>query len=374
MLKLAQTDQQTDQQTGQKQYVPHYYRGDSGCEGVDMGDGLGKKKCDRQTHRQTSPPVKPYEYPSDSDITLDYDDDVRDPDGKNPHYLEKPCGIGTERKMVGRGGQPQAGKYASIGGFADMWHLSTNGKWPEAWDSHFNMNRTLAMAGLTEIRLAAAANLTPGDKSYQVKMIGRSSSILRSSIISFSGRSYPLEFIHVAKSEAKRQAVCCIPNDKILLETDSPYLPSRGQYSCPCHLGGVAAGINILTKFHKDWMKTATFIVYTSDLIYILTKFHKDWMKTVTSTVYTNKLLTDTRTHAHTNTRTYGHRTSHNTHENNNVDHVEERIMKLSLAAIVDPSRKNGWTSPPSTHRFHRRLSSGFLIHNKPPFYYFGSP
>ncbi|KAH3868774.1 hypothetical protein DPMN_031927 [Dreissena polymorpha] len=51
--------------------------------------------------------------------------------------------------------------------------------------------------------------------------------------------------------------------------------------------------INILTKFHKDWMKTATSIVYTSDLINILTKFHKDWMKTVTSTVYTNKLLTD---------------------------------------------------------------------------------
>ncbi|KAH3786941.1 hypothetical protein DPMN_165059 [Dreissena polymorpha] len=46
--------------------------------------------------------------------------------------------------------------------------------------------------------------------------------------------------------------------------------------------------INILTKFHKDWMKTKN----------ILTKFHKDWMKTVTSTVYTNKLLTDGRTHA----------------------------------------------------------------------------
>ncbi|KAH3694662.1 hypothetical protein DPMN_082103, partial [Dreissena polymorpha] len=41
--------------------------------------------------------------------------------------------------------------------------------------------------------------------------------------------------------------------------------------------------INILTKFHKDWMKT----------INILTKFHQDWMQTVTSTVYTNKLLTD---------------------------------------------------------------------------------
>ncbi|KAH3771557.1 hypothetical protein DPMN_172881 [Dreissena polymorpha] len=58
--------------------------------------------------------------------------------------------------------------------------------------------------------------------------------------------------------------------------------------------------INILTKFHKDWMKTVTSIVYISDLINILTKFHKDWMKTVTSTVYTNKLLTDTRTHTRT--------------------------------------------------------------------------
>ncbi|KAH3753573.1 hypothetical protein DPMN_188213 [Dreissena polymorpha] len=34
--------------------------------------------------------------------------------------------------------------------------------------------------------------------------------------------------------------------------------------------------------------------------INILTKFHKDWIKTVTSTVYTNKLLTDTRTHERT--------------------------------------------------------------------------
>ncbi|KAH3867352.1 hypothetical protein DPMN_030479, partial [Dreissena polymorpha] len=31
--------------------------------------------------------------------------------------------------------------------------------------------------------------------------------------------------------------------------------------------------------------------------INILTKFHKDWMKTVPSTVYTNKLLTDAHTH-----------------------------------------------------------------------------
>ncbi|KAH3799547.1 hypothetical protein DPMN_153157 [Dreissena polymorpha] len=60
--------------------------------------------------------------------------------------------------------------------------------------------------------------------------------------------------------------------------------------------------INILTKFHKDWMKTVTSIVYTSDLINILTKFHKDWMKTVTSSVYTNKLLTDTYTRMHTRT------------------------------------------------------------------------
>ncbi|KAH3881645.1 hypothetical protein DPMN_005571 [Dreissena polymorpha] len=57
--------------------------------------------------------------------------------------------------------------------------------------------------------------------------------------------------------------------------------------------------INILTKFHKDWMKT--FLTPNFININILTKFHEDWMKTVTSTVYTNKLLTDTRTH----TRTY---------------------------------------------------------------------
>ncbi|KAH3836908.1 hypothetical protein DPMN_110284 [Dreissena polymorpha] len=52
--------------------------------------------------------------------------------------------------------------------------------------------------------------------------------------------------------------------------------------------------INILTKFHKDWMKTMN----------ILISFHKDWMKTVTSTVYTNKLLTDERTHARTHAHT----------------------------------------------------------------------
>ncbi|KAH3735437.1 hypothetical protein DPMN_041966 [Dreissena polymorpha] len=52
----------------------------------------------------------------------------------------------------------------------------------------------------------------------------------------------------------------------------------------------LASMINILTKFHKDWMKTAT-------SINILTKFHKDWMKTVTSTVYTSSpchFVTDT--------------------------------------------------------------------------------
>ncbi|KAH3859030.1 hypothetical protein DPMN_101676 [Dreissena polymorpha] len=68
--------------------------------------------------------------------------------------------------------------------------------------------------------------------------------------------------------------------------------------------------INILTKFHKHWMKTVASTVYTNKLlmifqlfdqmINILTKFHKDWITTVTSTAYTNKLLTDGRTHAHT--------------------------------------------------------------------------
>ncbi|KAH3776948.1 hypothetical protein DPMN_178382 [Dreissena polymorpha] len=71
--------------------------------------------------------------------------------------------------------------------------------------------------------------------------------------------------------------------------------------------------INILTKFHKDWMKTTNILtrfhedwMKTPDFIKIniLTKFHKHWMKTVTSTVYTNKLLTNTRTHAHTHIRT----------------------------------------------------------------------
>ncbi|KAH3885087.1 hypothetical protein DPMN_009076 [Dreissena polymorpha] len=52
----------------------------------------------------------------------------------------------------------------------------------------------------------------------------------------------------------------------------------------------VTSTINILTKFHKDRMKTATSIVYTSDLINILTKFHEDRMKTATSIVYTSDL------------------------------------------------------------------------------------
>ncbi|KAH3727985.1 hypothetical protein DPMN_053931 [Dreissena polymorpha] len=59
--------------------------------------------------------------------------------------------------------------------------------------------------------------------------------------------------------------------------------------------------IVILTKFHKDWMKTIVILTkFHKDwikTINILTKFHKGWMKTVTSTVYTNILLTDTHTH-----------------------------------------------------------------------------
>ncbi|KAH3827944.1 hypothetical protein DPMN_129890 [Dreissena polymorpha] len=87
--------------------------------------------------------------------------------------------------------------------------------------------------------------------------------------------------------------------------------------------------INILTKFHEDWRKTVTSIVYTRynpnpdfitikiltkfhkdwmKTIIILIKFHKDWMKTVTSTIYTNKLLTDACTH--TRTTDAGHHTS----------------------------------------------------------------
>ncbi|KAH3865225.1 hypothetical protein DPMN_028264 [Dreissena polymorpha] len=61
--------------------------------------------------------------------------------------------------------------------------------------------------------------------------------------------------------------------------------------------------INILTKFHKDWMKTNPKPDFIK--INILTKFHQDWMQTVTSTVYTNKLLTDGRT----DTRRHAQRT-----------------------------------------------------------------
>ncbi|KAH3812411.1 hypothetical protein DPMN_140842 [Dreissena polymorpha] len=54
----------------------------------------------------------------------------------------------------------------------DTFPLAEPLEWPEAWNSHFHIDRTLARAGLTEFSLAAAANLTPGDKSYQVKLIG----------------------------------------------------------------------------------------------------------------------------------------------------------------------------------------------------------
>ncbi|KAH3873030.1 hypothetical protein DPMN_036255 [Dreissena polymorpha] len=58
---------------------------------------------------------------------------------------------------------------------------------------------------------------------------------------------------------------------------------------------------NLLTKFHIT--------IYLHRLtIIILTKFHKDWMKTVTSTVYTNKLLTDGRTHIRTPDITRSHK------------------------------------------------------------------
>ncbi|KAH3724411.1 hypothetical protein DPMN_050227 [Dreissena polymorpha] len=78
-------------------------------------------------------------------------------------------------------------------------------------------------------------------------------------------------------------------------------------------------GINILTKFHKDWMKTINILTkFHKDwmkTINILTKFHKYWMKTVTSTVYTrfdencdlyclHKQIVDGHTHAHKHIRT----------------------------------------------------------------------
>ncbi|KAH3709335.1 hypothetical protein DPMN_068797 [Dreissena polymorpha] len=102
--------------------------------------------------------------------------------------------------------------------------------------------------------------------------------------------------------------------------------------------------INILTKFHKDWMKTATSIVYTSFLpldltniltkfqedwmktINILTKFHKDLMKTVTSTVYTNKLWTDACTHAHTTDA--GHHTF--AHQRKNCPPPSSNVIQLT--------------------------------------------
>ncbi|KAH3843338.1 hypothetical protein DPMN_116853 [Dreissena polymorpha] len=77
--------------------------------------------------------------------------------------------------------------------------------------------------------------------------------------------------------------------------------------------------INILTKFQKDWMKTATSIINiltkfqkdwmktVTSTINFLTKFHKDWMKTVTSTVFTDKLLTHACTRARTHARTHTH-------------------------------------------------------------------
>ncbi|KAH3792068.1 hypothetical protein DPMN_145558, partial [Dreissena polymorpha] len=101
--------------------------------------------------------------------------------------------------------------------------------------------------------------------------------------------------------------------------------------------------INILIKFYKDWMNTVTSIAYVtqpekslttmgiepgtsrfqnrqtfyrvaikassySKAINILTKFHNDWMKTVTSPVYTSKLLTDAHTHIRTPDITRSHK------------------------------------------------------------------
>ncbi|KAH3787885.1 hypothetical protein DPMN_166016 [Dreissena polymorpha] len=73
--------------------------------------------------------------------------------------------------------------------------------------------------------------------------------------------------------------------------------PSETNRSMRVHIIRVHIIINILTKFDKDWMKTAT------SIINILIKFHKDWMKTVASTVYTSKLLTDAHTHTRTHIR-----------------------------------------------------------------------
>ncbi|KAH3768704.1 hypothetical protein DPMN_169921, partial [Dreissena polymorpha] len=61
--------------------------------------------------------------------------------------------------------------------------------------------------------------------------------------------------------------------------------------------------------------------------INILTKFHKDWMKTVTSTVYANKLLTDAYTHAQ--------RTSH--------DHICPlcHFLTVYLKIVPEPTMTN---------------------------------
>ncbi|KAH3701565.1 hypothetical protein DPMN_076553 [Dreissena polymorpha] len=76
---------------------------------------------------------------------------------------------------------------------------------------------------------------------------------------------------------------------------------------------------NVLTKFHEDRTRNAfTRQRFTTESglshftmrtkINILTKFHKDWMKTVTSTVYTSKLLTDAHTHIRTPDITRSHK------------------------------------------------------------------
>ncbi|KAH3840138.1 hypothetical protein DPMN_113582 [Dreissena polymorpha] len=79
-------------------------------------------------------------------------------------------------------------------------------------------------------------------------------------------------------------------------------------YQCETGLQIHISHINILTKFHKDWMKTVTSIVYTSDLTNILTKFHEDWMKTINILTKFHKdwmktQIVDGRTHARTHIR-----------------------------------------------------------------------
>ncbi|KAH3830625.1 hypothetical protein DPMN_103870 [Dreissena polymorpha] len=106
--------------------------------------------------------------------------------------------------------------------------------------------------------------------------------------------------------------------------------------------------INILTKFHKDWMKTATSIVYTSDLINILTKCHKDWMKIVTSTVYTKKLLTDTRTHTHTDA---GH-------------HTPYFSIKVTIFELIQNINKTNLMTKFGSHVFQAKVTICELIHD----------